>query len=1349
MITLGDGITTVSAITLTRNSVPTNYLNCKVNVASSEMANNAENARDYSLFNPFIRFARWKDSKVKDCMEFFNAVIFIRERDEDISTHREFQDTNYHFYALCNVGDSKKTDASRMNDANDPKEHTVEITDYNVPLAEFPTGTDGICPESEWKEGNTAYDFLYADYEYEDGEFKSFGSESYEFRYEKDGITDEERQANIDTWREMYKFIVTSSDEDFYAKLKEWFVVDSALYYYLFTENRIMVDNRAKNLFVHYGKVYISEAEAEALGEDADGYIIDNEQAAIRNGYRYDFSQGYDFDTSYGIGNTGKLNIPYGTEDVDYYVEDDPTSGYIFRAAESTFFCRLRDLFKSEMQAMYVDRENVNTWSSSRTIKQWDNSQNQFPEELLRLHYQRLYIRTYQGTSIDNSIPKLNPRFLEEMMNGRKKYQRRMFMRNNELYFATKYFGKTATQDQIMMRFNNPVGATIAPDFTLYITPFSNMYIGTSFGNVTPTNFRAKAGVEYTIPCSIESGTADITLIYGASFIQGIGDLSRCYVGDNDFSKASRLQVLIMGSDDENYSNSFMTKINLGNTKLLEYLDVRKITGLNSVIDLSQCGNLVELHAEGSGATGVIFANGGKLEKAYIPAVTSLTMKNLNYLKEFEIEGYDNLSTLIVENTPFIDSENIVENSEELKTLRLIGLNWNIDDNSILEKVYLLRGISNTGGEINNSVLSGYVYVSVIKEKDKERFEERWSDLTIEAGTTITQVPVHFKNYDGTILETQYVVEGELPEDPVTRLNNPIDTPVKPSDVQYNYNYTGWNKEFERAMSGGTYIYTATFEPEIRTYTIKYVQPEEFKISEPLYQATDEYGSYVGYPYGTPTYTTPEDSGAYTFYLFSGWDKTGFVDGDKIITAKYDKFTYTAGYFNNIELSDMKPVEIYALTKLVLRGDLQLTTNSDASDYLGIEGTTINQYDPFYFTTGHDVNYDNVENIVLIGEGAENSEYSSAKTFTGTSGDYYDTGISLFNEDRSFVLAVDYEFASGNTAGSSTFIQCCDDDYNGFKLYAGDNSTPTIMWGGTSNTYACASGTNREMLVIRHKAGEKEAYVYISNLNGSSIGYTSLTGTRIPITDIEDTLVFGCAKSNNALSSPYTKYGKGTVHWAKLWYDDLGDAVCKELATYIHEKVSMRLCGFARYYISGTKKFPVLSFMASKSLYTKRIMNATATNIGGWAESDLNNWLNTRFYNGIPLNIRQLIKQVDVKSTIGEKSAEYSTSSCYIYIPAFADLSSNSSEASGASYSILSGEIEPGKTITYISGASDRIITDHSDEAVQYSTRSPGYPGMTNSISNQYFYRVNANGSIGITGTTASTPMGIVIMFSI
>lgn len=348
--------------------------------------------------------------------------------------------------------------------------------------------------------------------------------------------------------------------------------------------------------------------------------------------------------TALGIDNTGKLVLTYGKEDTDYYVDGDSGSSYIYRAAESTFFCRLRDLFKSELQAMFVDRENANTWSADGLISQWDKAQNQFPEEIWRLDIQRKYLRTYQGISIDNSIAgTANPRFLVEMMNGRKKYQRRMFERNQELYMATKYFGNRATQDQIMMRFNNPVGAVIEQDYTLYLTPYSDMYIGVKFGNVTPINFRAKAGIEYTVPYSIAAGTADITLIYGASFIQAIGDLSKCYVGDNDFSKASRLQSLIVGSDIEGYENTYMTKITLGSNKLLEYLDIRNVSGLNSVVDLSQCNNLLELHAEGSGATGIIFANGGKLQRAYIPDVVSLTMKNLNNIEAFEVAGYNNL----------------------------------------------------------------------------------------------------------------------------------------------------------------------------------------------------------------------------------------------------------------------------------------------------------------------------------------------------------------------------------------------------------------------------------------------------------------------------------------------------------------------------------------------------------------------------------------------------------------------------------------------------------------------------------------------------------------------------------
>lgn len=216
--------------------------------------------------------------------------------------------SNIVYYALGNVGDSKRTDDTRVNDKNDPKEHIIEVMDYNVALAEFPTGyTDSegnkaICPESEWKAGNTAYDYLYAEYKYKDGEFKSFGSESYEFRYEMKGVTDEQRQANIDAWREFYKFVVTSTDEEFYANLKKYFVVDSALYYYLFTERYTMVDSRAKNSFWHYGKTWYTQSEADEFkttnGIEIEPKYIDDEQGMLNNGYRYDLAFDYDNDKS-------------------------------------------------------------------------------------------------------------------------------------------------------------------------------------------------------------------------------------------------------------------------------------------------------------------------------------------------------------------------------------------------------------------------------------------------------------------------------------------------------------------------------------------------------------------------------------------------------------------------------------------------------------------------------------------------------------------------------------------------------------------------------------------------------------------------------------------------------------------------------------------------------------------------------------------------------------------------------------------------------------------------------------------------------------------------------------------
>ena len=1191
--------------------------------------------------------------------------------------------SNKVFYALGNIGDDKKTDSSRMNDKNDPKECVVEITDYDVVLAEFPTGKDGICPESEWKAGNDAYDKLYAEYEYEaevedDGtttySFKSFGSKSYEFRYEKKGITDEQRQANIDAWREFYKFVVTSSDQEFHDRLHEYFIVDSALYYYLFTERYTMVDNRAKNSFWHYGKC-------------ADGV------------YRWDLCFGYDMDTSLGIDNVGKLVLTYGKEDTDYYVDGDPTSSYIYRAAESTFFCRIRDLFKDELQAMFVNRESANAWSATSLIEQFDKAQSEFPEEIWRLDIQRKYLRTYLGTSIDNSIEGAKtPRFLEEMLNGRKKYQRRMFERNQELYFATKYFGTTATADQIMMRFNNPVGAAIKQDFTLYITPYSDMYLGVKRGNTTPTNFRAKAGIEYTIP--YDGDTADITLIYGASFIQAIGDLSKCYIGDNDFSKASRLQSLVIGSDVEGYANTYLTQLTLGNNKLLEYLDIRNTTGINSVVDLSQCNNLIELRAENSGATGVIFANGGKLVSAYIPDVISLTMKNLNYLETFEMSGYNNLQFLIVENTPAVNTYNIINNAPMLNTLRLINMNWdatyNLTDTSILDRALTFRGVDSSGYTVDQAILTGTVHTAVAKEKSLQIYEEAWSDLDITYDALINQFTVTFVNADDneTVLDVQYVDKGGKAVDPITRIDNPIPTPTLESTVSTDFTFKEWYGSFEDVFSDR--VIKATYSESTRKYDVKYVSKGTV-----LQTTTAPYGTIVSYDGDIPVYTGEES--AYRYNLFSHWDNSGLVDGNKTINAVFESCEYVDGYFDNKTLSTMSKVEIYAMMKL------------------GLEQSVLSIKDSMDFEIGNDFHADDVEEVVIINEKTE---------FNGTN--HIDTGIQIMDIDSSWTLACDFAFASNNANGA-TLMQCMRNNGNdGFKLY--HSNSPTFAWGTASTNPSY--GTNREMLVIRHEAGSNTITVFMSNINGTDIIVQTLTANRNPIH--EYSLVLGAAKADDGVIENYCK---GTVYWCKLWKADLGNKICSDIAQWTHEVIPMELAKFREGYLANEPtKMSKMTFLAANLMSINSLYSSSANNnnSGGWATSVLNQKLNTRLVKAISPLWKSLIKPVVVSSSIGGKSTELSNSACYFYIPAVYDLD-NSKNKTPYMY-------ETKECISYMTndGMRKRAKVESPSTYIEYWTRSPVVD------SSSYVWLVKPTGEVSnykMPGASTNA-LGVLLMFS-
>ena len=141
-----------------------------------------------------------------------------------------------------------------------------------------------------------------------------------------------------------------------------------------------------------------------------------------------------------------------------------------------------------------------------------------------------------------------------------------------------------------------------------------------------------------------------------------------------------------------------------------------------------------------------------------------------------------------------------------------------------------------------------------------------------------TSYTIRFLNYDGTVLQSSQVSEGNMPTYTGA-------TPTKPEDETYTYDFIGWNPEIVAAAANTDYIaqFRATEKiiiPDTTYYTITFMdwngivlQSSQVPEGEmPVYNGT------------TPT--KPEDDN-YT-YTFSGWLPT--------IVAATANVTYIAQY---------------------------------------------------------------------------------------------------------------------------------------------------------------------------------------------------------------------------------------------------------------------------------------------------------------------------------------------------------------------------------------------------------------------------------------------------------------------
>lgn len=1273
------------------NSIAINYINLKVNVASSENANNCVLQSEYNDYQPYINPARQANSKVRDTMYGEPMVIFFTNTSNETIhvSSRDLAPGETMLYACGDMMNSKKNTKVFGQDGSNNNQCCIEISNNTNNQCLFKS--DDIS--DPWD-----------------------GDHSFEFRYCPEGEEDRLKLA----WKRVLTWVVSTNRAEatdallpssvtyggttytndtaeyraakFKAEYQDYFVKNSLLYHYLFTERHMMVDNRAKNVF-----------------------------ASTDDGVHWDFTKDYDNDTADGNDNEGGLTLSYGLEDIDTIGTKD-----VFNASSSVLWVNVRDLLFNELRELFITLENKGAWSASRILARFKAHQSARPEALVVEDMWQKYIDPFTLGGADAYL---------KMMLGTKEDQRNQFETYQEMYCSSKYRAPFAESDKITFRAYTPTEwGGVAPGTDITITSYADMYINLVSGSGI-SRLRAKRGTPYTMTCPIDTLNDTEIYICSASNISSVGDLAPLYVGYFNIATAKKLRHLKLGDGSSGYQNTNVETIGVGNNTLLETIDIQNCPNITQGLDLTGCPSLNSLEAKGSGLTGVSFAKGGNIITANLPAVASFSAVALNALETLTFESYTALRTARIEACPTIDTLDFIQQATGLTRIRILDVEWRLQSTDLLDRLVALRGLDESDHNLERSVITGSVFVPIMRQSKLSAYNTAWSDLEVSYDTLIQQYLVTFKNWDGTTLSTQYVDRADDAIDPVA--NGDIEAPTRPSSVSTNYTYNGWDGSLSQITE--TKTFTAQYTERVRQYTVKWYSQGVVMDTQ-----TVGYGSEAIYNGSMPERNDEETQ--FVYYLFTGWDKsTGFITGDIDVNAQWLR-----GELPNAgkRLEEMNEAEIYSLIKS------------------GNEQSFMSFKDRTEITFGFQPEYTNIPHVDL----ADNLVLDGAT--------YQDTGIQLFKNglDDAWTLVVDCKYDT--TTSDATMICCMQEEgYMGFKLKY--NGGPAVQY--STNTYQSGATTYREIFVIRHEPGSRNVKVYSSKQYTNSIGYQELVKSIDTQTDAH--LYLGATVTDGGQVGDFAT---GKLYSCRLWYGDLGEDVCHKIVSWPREKYTFEVGNFGKYKLASSSVTTTkVDFICASLLERIHVMNSTNTNAGGYKASSLAAWMDTRVADAFPLTWQQMMKMCKVKyiknvnnDNKGEIGEDYYSK---VWVPSYIEMQGGTSEpwiyecdggyinffTSNAKRIKFRGYTLPVGYKTFSTGSDPALVASNDvkegDVWINTSNSSIGYVyrdgqwfsagdfwlrGASISYST-YFGYVNNFGGVSSTGSYASNSFGVCPRFSI
>lgn len=1004
-------------------SVPFNRFVLKADVASSESANNTGLTSFYNDSCPYKTREMEADPRVRHGIEGIPIVVFHYNPDTQETTFLGKYNFNLPKRAAEPYGysgDMQSWEFERNNSQNvkfqDDDFTTMAWDEVNQEY--YPAWYDDFearFPSDEWRDYAQIKELLTWVKSTDRSKATGEDLEEYEtFRlnstittnaYTSDDsyIVEDEMKGGVATG---YKIFTFTKDTPAYrltkfrAELEDRFEVESATFYYLYTEILLMIDSRAKNMFIGFKGSDVT-LEGSALTRKA-------------------VFEPYDMDTAIGTNNSGVLMFGYYLEDTDTVSsvisggDSGGSDAPVFNAQDSVFWTNFRDSFRAEITAMYRNLRADRVWSYQVVESMFENHQSKWPEAIFNEDaYEKYIVPLTDPVTVDDATGQLirTDRYLT-MLQGSKEEQRKWWLYNRFRYMDSKYIVGDAA--------NNIISLRVFAKGTLSLTPAIDMYVGVSFGGgTTPLLQRTTTNHAVNFEYVPQTGVTEMeTWIYSADLITDVGDLSKLYPNELDFSKATKLKKLKVGDAAASYSNANLKALDVRNSSLLESIDCRNCPNLAITVDLEGSPRLEEAYFEGTSITGVELTDGGALETLHLPGtITTLTLLNLSKLKDLKIASYANISRLMLANM----SEDVVDIIDTLQAIQansqvyIEGLAMEAQDADEIEEFFdlldTMKGVTrerSANGEwlyhdYETAQVSGTIHTASLTGAEIAAFNARYPYIKVTADSVKSYLT--YMNYDGSSTIKKVTCLNGVPQEAAP----PI--PSRSQTAQYTYTAVGWNTTADQQtaqypaagptadMVADTTLYAA-YTWTTRTYTITW------KNSNGTTLETDTnvpYGSMPQYNGSTPQ--NPTSGGG----SFTGWTPTvDKVTGNQTYTASYIP-TYTVVWYN-----DDRSTELYRTT----------VQQGSSATYGGTNPPVSAQGDDYTFT-GWDKTTTNVQsNLSVYAQYKAPSEAPTATTADGAYGvewDYSNSATTLTRKGLAAAFTDPAPATSVSGSGSSPF----------------------------------------------------------------------------------------------------------------------------------------------------------------------------------------------------------------------------------------------------------------------------------------------------------------------------------------